>query len=148
MVKDLLDEAIKNKYNIGICAKILNNRSQILLVKRNINDTYHGVWEMPGGAVETGESLQDALLREIKEETNLSIQGFIEYIGFFDFKNIETNRIKRKFCFKVRTSGSIDLSGDHATYKWFSINEIKNLKVEGTDENYEIWNDHYKIVSS
>lgn len=46
---------------------------QVLLVQRG-RPPAKGIWSIPGGAVETGESLHDALVREIMEETGIDIQ--------------------------------------------------------------------------
>ena len=52
-------------------AGILYNEEKGVLLEK-ITDT--GEWCTPGGAIELGESLEDALKREIKEETNLDMQ--------------------------------------------------------------------------
>lgn len=52
---------------VGAC--IVNEKKQILLQKRADKQ----VWGFPGGAVELGESLEEALIREIKEETGLEV---------------------------------------------------------------------------
>jgi 8-oxo-dGTP diphosphatase len=145
-VKTLKDFAQKSGYNIGICAKILNRRGEILLIKRNTGDNYSGVWEMPGGAVETSESLEDAVKREIAEETGLAVRQ-IKYLDYFDFPNIETNKTKRKFCFEASVHGEVKLSHEHQEYKWFSSSDIRNLKVQGQEKDYDIWLDHYRIVA-
>ncbi len=46
---------------------------QVLLVKRG-RPPAQGIWSIPGGAVEVGESLQEALKRELMEETGVSIE--------------------------------------------------------------------------
>lgn len=55
--------------NIGVFA-FIEKYAQLLLVKKNYGN--HS-WGLPGGAVEVGESLETALTREIKEETNQDI---------------------------------------------------------------------------
>lgn len=54
---------------VGVGAIIIHE-GKILLIKRK-NEPAKGLWTVPGGAVEIGESLQDAVLRETKEETGL-----------------------------------------------------------------------------
>jgi len=57
------------KPSVAILA--LNNREQILLVKRNVAPG-NGRWCLPGGFIEQGETAQEAVLRELKEETGLT----------------------------------------------------------------------------
>lgn len=56
-----------------VAAIIYNSKNKILITKRPTNMHLGGLWEFPGGKVESGESYPAALKREIKEETNLDI---------------------------------------------------------------------------
>ena len=62
--------------NIGITVDgiVLNKeRDKVVLIKRG-NEPYKGMWALPGGFVDYGEPLSDAVRREIKEETNLDVK--------------------------------------------------------------------------
>jgi len=48
-------------------------KNKYLIVRRNTKQSGAGNWEFPGGKVETGESLTDALVREIKEELDFEM---------------------------------------------------------------------------
>src|SRR5690606_26440609 len=50
---------------------ILNARQEVLLALRPAHKHQGGLWEFPGGKVEAGESVQEALARELLEELNL-----------------------------------------------------------------------------
>ena len=56
-----------------VAALIYNSKNQILITLRPKGFHLSGLWEFPGGKVEDGESYPNALIREIKEETNLDI---------------------------------------------------------------------------
>jgi len=147
MYKKALHEALARNYNIRIAAKILNNSQEVLLIKRSTEDNYSGIWEVPGGAVEKGESLEQALKREVLEETGLYVEKINRFLIYFGFHNIETGKTTRKFCFEVQTNGNIHISFEHQRFMWFTQKEIQSLKRQGQDEDYEIWTAHYRIVT-
>ena len=59
--------------SIGVGGVLLNNRQEVLLIKRN-QAPAQGLWSIPGGRLEPGESMVDACRREFKEETNLGVE--------------------------------------------------------------------------
>ena len=52
-----------------------NEKGEILLVKRKIPPK-EGFWDLPGGFVEVGESAEEAIVREVKEELGISEKKF------------------------------------------------------------------------
>lgn len=60
---------------VSVGAMIFNDKKELLVCKRSQNaKNERGCWEIPGGAVEFGETLQDAIRREMKEELNVDIE--------------------------------------------------------------------------
>ncbi|MGY1652080.1 NUDIX domain-containing protein [Geodermatophilus sp. SYSU D01119] len=53
-------------------AVVLDDAGRLLLVRRR-NEPGRGLWSVPGGRVEPGESLVDAVAREVREETGLAV---------------------------------------------------------------------------
>lgn len=58
---------------IGIGGVVFNRHSQVLLVQRD-QPPAQGLWSIPGGRQEPGESMVETCMREIKEETGLNIE--------------------------------------------------------------------------
>jgi 8-oxo-dGTP diphosphatase len=59
--------------SIGVGGVLFNRDQQILLIKRN-QAPAQGLWSIPGGRQEVGESLVEACIREFQEETNLDVE--------------------------------------------------------------------------
>jgi mutator protein MutT len=57
---------------VGVGAVIVNDGKAIII--KRANDPYKGQWSIPGGRVELGESLADAVRREMREETGLDVE--------------------------------------------------------------------------
>lgn len=61
----------QGKLRIGTCAVILDERRERVLLTRRADD---GLWCIPGGAMEAGESAEECCRREVREETGLEIR--------------------------------------------------------------------------
>lgn len=60
---------------VSVGAWIINGKGEVLLTKRSQNaKNEKGKWEAPGGAVEFGETLEEAIRREMKEELGIEIE--------------------------------------------------------------------------
>ena len=61
---------------LTVKAVIVNKRGEVLLLKRAKNEkTHSGGYDLPGGTMEKGETVEEALKREVQEETGLDIDG-------------------------------------------------------------------------
>jgi 8-oxo-dGTP diphosphatase len=60
---------------VAIIERHVNGEYQVLFAQRPAGKAYAGHWEFPGGKIEAGESVIDALIREIDEELGLRIRG-------------------------------------------------------------------------
>jgi len=72
-------------------AFIFSSDNKILLGKSRKGGVYHGTWMVPGGGIEEGETMRDAVIREIREEVGVDISPF-------DIKLLDdpqTNQVKR-----------------------------------------------------
>jgi 8-oxo-dGTP diphosphatase len=71
------------KHIVSAAAIVLNEKNELLLIKGPRRG-----WEMPGGQVEEGESLTDAVIRETKEESGINIE-VVKFCGIF--QNVESS---------------------------------------------------------
>jgi mutator protein MutT len=64
---------MKNKvFNTAIGA-IVNDKNELLMLKRR-KEPFVGIWALPGGSIEFGETTEEALERELKEETGIDVK--------------------------------------------------------------------------
>ena len=71
----------------AVAAVIHNGDGRILLQRRSDN----GLWGLPGGSVEIGESVRDAIVREVREETGLTVE-VVRLIGVYSDPRIQIVR--------------------------------------------------------
>jgi len=65
---------------------IINNKGKILILRRSSAEYYAGLWDFPGGTVEKGETLQQAGIREVKEESGLEIKLEKDYFYVYHYQ--------------------------------------------------------------
>ena len=114
----------------GAC--VTNDKGEILLQKRSKNDN---IWGLPGGALEIGESIEEAAKREIKEETGLDIK--IEYlIGvyskyLFEYPNGDKSQSICYFFKGISIGGDIYIDNKETfDLKFFAKNSLPPLFTE------------------
>lgn len=119
-----MKDSINNKAPLYFAAKafiLVNHR--FLALKRS--EEKGDFWELPGGRLEYGETLEETLYREIKEETNLDITPR-RILNSWDL--IEENRqISGVIYLCDIKSDKVTLSDEHSDYRWFHTSEINRL---------------------
>ena len=101
----------------GVSGIILRDE-KVLLVRRREDDFLGGIYEFPGGKVEDGEGLADALIREVREETGLRVSGIGRYLGFFDYDSEDGER-RRVFNFRVEVHEPLEIQlKEHDRFVW------------------------------
>jgi 8-oxo-dGTP diphosphatase len=121
--KDKKEEKQKNAV-----AVIVDNDNKILLLKRSKMPKIWQPekWSLVGGAVEKGETPQQAVEREILEETGLTIDKFVKVFS------IQRNPNSIETVFACRYEGDptdIKLNEEHTNYGWYDIDEMNYLEI-------------------
>ena len=115
-------------YGLTVRGIIRNDNDEILIVKRHPKSrTDPEMWELPGGKVEKGEFFADALVREIKEETNLdvSVGDFCEAVQN-DYSHKRTVQI---MMYLENVQGEVKISEEHTDWMWVDLEKIKGLEI-------------------
>lgn len=121
----LQNAAAENIKRFAVGAAVFNESGELLVVKRNPDDALPNLYEVPGGGVEPGESLEAAVARELVEETGLVMDRIINYVGSFDYNlEVEGKQVIGQFSFVVNVPdiGDIILT-EHQKYKWIKNTE-------------------------
>ncbi len=102
---------------------------EFLLLKRNENQIYAGLWQMVTGKMKEGETAYQTALREIKEETTLKPEKFWVVPNVDSFYSHENNYISMMpvFAALVDNNSSVQISDEHCDYKWVNPEEAKKL---------------------
>lgn len=117
-----------NVFYIAVKALIFHGE-KFLLIKRSQKargDYYY--WEFPGGRLEFGESPNDALSREIMEETGLQAKTICPINTWSFFKDDNTEVIGITFLCETDTD-LVVLSKEHDEYVWITYNELNKYNV-------------------
>ena len=138
----------------GIIVKDIDGENNILLQTRiKPNDTSEdGLLEIPAGKIRAFESIFDALIREVKEETGLDVVEIfgenlssvyennsyrvINFMPFSCSQNIIGNYPIMVFVFVCRAEGELLAFSDEAkNYKWIPVSKVKEM-LEGSPDTF------------
>ncbi len=106
------------------CALIINNQNQVLAAQRSETMSLPLKWEFPGGKIEPGETAEDCLIREIKEELNIHIEIIKALPANIHTYPKITIELIPFIC--RRMNGEIILK-EHAQIKWLDKDELLAL---------------------
>lgn len=101
--------------NKVVCGVIRSEKGYLIAQKKESL-----LWEFPGGKIQDGETDNQALIREIKEELNLDIEPIFEIIRY-DFDTYTLIFIEAM----VSGRGSLKLQ-EHESVKWIKRNEMND----------------------
>jgi 8-oxo-dGTP diphosphatase len=117
---------LEKPYIISVYAIIQNEREEFLLLRRAENSHSNpGKWDLPGGKLGAAETLEDAVIREVWEETGISIVPG-EIAGHVTFE-----LPKKRVIAIVYNAGyviaDIKLSSEHIEYTWTPLDKILEM---------------------
>ena len=114
---------------VGVGAIILNDQDQLFLSQRGpLSRNERGLWEFPGGSVEFGEKLADALKREMQEEFGMLIEvGPLLDISDHILPEENQHWVSPTYiCRIISGTPSIREPGKSSQIGWFDINHLPN----------------------
>ena len=119
---------------VHVVAAIIREGNRIFATQRGYGD-YKDGWEFPGGKIEPGETPQQALVREIKEELDTEIDvGELLTTVEFDYSTFHLSM--QCFWAKVR-EGDLVLK-EHEAAKWLDVDELSTVSWLPADQSVVI----------
>lgn len=115
-------------------AIIFNEKKEVLLLRRSEKNTFFkGFWQLAGGKVEVGENIDEAIKREVFEETGCSCID-LHFKKTFSFKEKFNgfNGVLFLSVFMCSVNEKIKLSDDHVEFGFFSVDKIKDMNLTTT----------------
>jgi 8-oxo-dGTP diphosphatase len=114
---------------VGVGAIIVED-GRVALIRRG-RPPLLGEWSVPGGALELGETMREAAMREASEETGLEVET-LDLLGVFDrvMKDAEGRVLYHYVLVDFlcrRTNGDLSAAGDALDARWFTAEEIEGL---------------------
>ena len=114
-----------------VAAVIFDEQGRIFATQRGYGE-WKDWWEFPGGKMEAGESREQALLREIREELDTEIEvGELMKTIDYDYPNFHLTM----HCFRCRLMGGVTLK-EHEAAKWLAPSELSSVRWLPADEDF------------
>jgi 8-oxo-dGTP diphosphatase len=112
------------------CAIIRNENNEILIVQRGESTDHPLKWEFPGGKLAKGETEEECIIREVKEELSMDIVicsrlQSVEY----DYGHKQINLIP----FSCDTLDELPVLSEHIAYKWVRANDLRSVDFSEAD---------------
>ncbi len=107
---------------------VVNGKQEVLLTKRAI-EPFKGWWDLPGGFVEEGETLEQAVARELMEETGLVVTSNIQYLGSYteDYPHRDEIHpvVAGVFKTEVNDAAKVEVADDVSDYQFVKLKDLE-----------------------
>ncbi|MEP3524553.1 MAG: NUDIX hydrolase [Hyphomicrobiales bacterium] len=112
---------------LGVSA-LLTHEDYVLLAKRG-KEPSKGLWSLPGGKLERGETLVKAAAREVFEETGINVEGLV-FVEFVELIKIDYHFVIAVFMAHLADKQPPQAGDDAIDARWISQIEIKALDAD------------------
>lgn len=125
---------------ITVVVGVVQKDGKILMVKRNEPEQIdvHQKWEIPGGKIDFGENIEEALEREIKEESGVNAKVVkllpMPYVQYWNYSWGRQQTLLFGFECRFISEGRVHPDHHVSDIMWVKIDEVKNLeRLPGVD---------------
>lgn len=128
---DDADAPPANSLVVGVTVFVQDDIGQLLMIKRTDN----GLWALPGGGQELGESTVSAAVREVREETGIDAE-VTGLVGIYsDPRHVvayDDGEVRQEFsiCFRAQPIGGTPTVSDESTHvRWTAVDALERLEI-------------------
>lgn len=118
---------------VSVDAIVVNEHGELLLIRRGV-EPFKGSWALPGGYVDWDETVEEAVARELKEETTLDAVSMV-LIGVFSKPSRHPNQVIN-VAFLVEAKGDASAGDDAVDLRYLPLSDLPKLAF-----------DHAEIIS-
>lgn len=119
-------------YRISIKALIVNEEKKFLLFQEE-----NGTWELPGGGLDFGETPQECLVRELKEEAGMHVTWVSKNPAYFVTGVLQEETWKAAVLYETKVESlNFTPSDECVTFRFFSREEALREKIYTTVESF------------
>ena len=121
--------------NLVVACALINEYGKVLINERPVGKDYAGYWEFPGGKVDEGETPEEAIIRELKEEINIDVTGSCLAPLSFTEKQYDNYYVVVLLYVCRRWNGHI-MPMEEQELAWVSPKEIDNFNLLPADKSF------------
>ena len=127
-----MDREYPSRPIVGV-GVLVKRADRVLLVRRRF-DPGRGKWSIPGGLVELGETVRDAALREVYEETGLNVRldrllGVVDYIERDEDGRVRFHYVLVDFLAYAEGPEKVNPSDEFLEVRWVKASEVKRYDI-------------------
>ena len=130
---------------IAVRTIILNPDGKALILRRSNTKLGNGKWCLPGGNIEYGQKVEEAVETEVKQETSLVIKSlrFLFYLENMQSEESDLHYVNLVFICDV--NGKLKINHESSDYAWIGPDEIGNYEIAFGNDTIlsKYWNSDY-----
>lgn len=130
-VEMLMGNRSTGEQPVRVVASVIRRGASFLVCRRPLNKRHGGLWEFPGGKVREGETVQEAVRRELMEELQIDVTDIGE--SLFAAEDPDTSFIIEFI--EVKISGE-PRAIEHSEVRWRSAVELISLALAPADDRF------------
>jgi mutator protein MutT len=115
------------RLDVIACCIVLNEKSELLLLQRHSHKPGGGLWAVPGGRIDAGETASAAAVRELEEETGIQMPH-LKLLGVHAADIPHSQVHMTSFLMRLDHTPDIHISDrEHQAYRWLSLEAVTAL---------------------